>query len=66
MRFYVHEMGNNEDGKMKLAASVSPLGFGAINYALFCDRRSSPLVANDIDDAIREHSAFIYAVGKSE
>ena len=40
---YVHEMGIKEGGKLALLASVGPMGLGAIDYALHCDRLNSAL-----------------------
>ena len=48
---YEHQMGIVEGGKMAKLASVGPMGLGAIDYALHCDRRPSLLVITDIDDA---------------
>jgi threonine dehydrogenase-like Zn-dependent dehydrogenase len=47
---YVHHMGIVEGGKMALLAGAGPMGLGAIDYALHCDRRPSLLVVTDIDD----------------
>ena len=59
---YVHEMGIKEGGKMAMLASVGPMGLGAIDYALHCDRRPSLLVVTDIDDARLTRAASIYTV----
>ena len=59
---YEHKMGIVEGGKMALLASVGPMGLGAIDYALHCDRRPSLLVITDIDDARLERAASIYTV----
>ena len=59
---YVHEMGIKEGGKMAMLASVGPMGLGAIDYAIHCDRRPSLLVVTDIDDARLERAASIYTV----
>jgi len=59
---YEHKMGIVEGGKMALLASVGPMGLGAIDYALHCDRRPSLLVVTDIDDARLERAASIYTV----
>lgn len=59
---YEHNMGIVEGGKMALLASVGPMGLGAIDYALHCDRRPSLLVVTDIDDARLERAASIYTV----
>lgn len=47
---YVHHMGIVEGGKMALLAGVGPMGLGAIDYALHCDRRPGTLVVTDIDE----------------
>ncbi|MBE6952899.1 MAG: L-sorbose 1-phosphate reductase [Ruminococcaceae bacterium] len=48
---YVHEMGIREGGCMALLASAGPMGMGAIDYIIHCDRRPRLLVVTDIDDA---------------
>ena len=63
---YVHDMGIVEGGKMALLASVGPMGLGAIDYALHCDRRPSLLVVTDIDDARLERAASIYTVEEAK
>ena len=59
---YVHDMGIVEGGKMALLAGVGPMGLGAIDYALHCDRKPSLLVVTDIDDARLARAASIYTV----
>ena len=59
---YEHKMGIVEGGKLALLASVGPMGLGAIDYALHCDRRPSLIVVTDIDDARLERAASIYTV----
>ena len=58
---YEHQMGIVEGGKMALLASVGPMGLGAIDYALHCERRPSLLVVTDIDDARLARAESIYA-----
>lgn len=48
---YTHKMGIAEGGNMAIIAGVGPMGLGAIDYALHCDRRPGLLVVTDIDDA---------------
>ena len=55
-------MGIVEGGKMAMLASVGPMGLGAIDYALHCDRRPRLLVITDIDDARLERAQSIYTV----
>lgn len=47
---YEHFMGIKEGGKMALLAGAGPMGLGAIDYALHCDRRPSLLVVTDINE----------------
>ncbi len=53
---YVHAMGIVEKGTMALLAGVGPMGMGAIDYALHCDRRPRRLVVTDIDAARLERA----------
>lgn len=57
---YDHQMGIVEGGSMALLAGVGPMGLGAIDYALHCDRRPARLVVTDIDDARLARAASIY------
>ena len=59
---YVHRMGIVEGGKMALLAGSGPMGLGAIDYALHCDRRPSVLVVTDIDQARLDRAASLYTV----
>ena len=59
---YVHHLGIKEGGKCALLAGVGPMGLGAIDYALHCDRKPSLLVVTDIDSARLERAASIYTV----
>ena len=47
---YVHEMGIKKGGNMAILAGVGPMGLGAIDYAIHCDRKPSLLVVTDIDE----------------
>jgi threonine dehydrogenase-like Zn-dependent dehydrogenase len=47
---YNHEMGIRAGGSMAILAGTGPMGLGAIDYALHCDRRPSLLVVTDIDE----------------
>ena len=47
---YDHIMGIVEGGKMALLAGCGPMGLGAIDYILHCDKRPSLLVVTDIDE----------------
>lgn len=59
---YVHNMGIVEGGKMALVAATGPMGLGAIDYALHCDRRPSVLVVTGTNDARLERAKSIYTV----
>lgn len=59
---YVHSMGIKEGGSMAILAGVGPMGIGAIDYAIHCDRKPSLLVVTDIDDARLKRAASIYTV----
>ena len=59
---YVHEMGIVEGGNMALLAGAGPMGIGAIDYALHCNRKPKMLVVTDIDDARLKRVAEILTV----
>lgn len=58
---YEHEMGIVEGGAMALLAGVGPMGLGAIDYAIHCDRKPGLLVVTDIDASRLERAAEIYS-----
>ena len=47
---------------MAILAGVGPMGIGAIDYAIHCDRKPGLLVVTDIDDARLKRAASIYTV----
>lgn len=47
---YVHHMGIVEGGNMALIAGVGPMGLGAIEYAVYGERKPKLLVVTDIDE----------------
>jgi len=57
---YVHKMGIVEGGRTALLAAAGPMGLGAIDYALHCDRRPGLLVVTDIDDDRLERARRIF------
>ena len=59
---YVHEMGIKEGGDMAILAGVGPMGLGAIDYALHCDRRPGRLVITDIDQDRLDRAASIFTI----
>lgn len=61
MGSYEHKMGIVEGGKMALLAGAGPMGLGAIDYALHCDRRPGLLVVTDIDEKRLERAKAIFS-----
>ena len=59
---YVHDMGIREGGNMAILAGAGPMGLGAIDYAIHCDRKPGLLVVTDIDQARLDRAASIYTV----
>jgi len=56
---YVHEMGIIEGGTVAILAGAGPMGMGAIDYAIHCDRKPRLVVVTDIDDARLARAAEI-------
>ncbi len=46
---YQHLMGIAEGGSLAIVAGAGPMGLGALDYAISCDRRPSSVVVTDID-----------------
>lgn len=63
---YVHNMGIVEGGNAAILAGVGPMGLGAIDYAIHCDRKPGLLVVTDIDDARLQRAASIYTVEEAK
>jgi len=59
---YVHDMGITDGGATAVLAGVGPMGLGAIDYAIHCDRKPALLVVTDIDTARLERAGSIYTV----
>ncbi len=57
---YNHVMGIVEGGNMAILAGAGPMGLGAIDYAIHCDRKPGLLVITDIDDARLKRAESIY------
>ena len=57
---YNHEMGIREGGKMAILAGTGPMGLGAIDYALHCDRKPSLIVVTDIDENRLTRAASLF------
>lgn len=61
---YEYSMGIKEGGKMAILAGTGPMGLGAVEYILNCDRRPSLLVVTDIDNKRIERAKSIYENAK--
>lgn len=59
---YKHDMGIVEGGNTILMAAAGPMGLGAIDYAVHCNRKPSLLVVTDIDTARLSRAASIVTV----
>jgi len=59
---YVHDMGIVPGGNMAILAGAGPMGLGAIDYAIHCDRKPSLLVVTDIDDNRLRRAAEVLPV----
>lgn len=59
---YVHHMGIVEGGKAAILAGAGPMGLGAVDYAIHCDRRPKLLVVTDVDDARLARAASLITV----
>lgn len=57
---YEHSMGIVEGGNMALLAGVGPMGLGAIDYAIHCDRRPGLLVVTDISTDRLKRAELLY------
>ncbi len=62
---YEHSMGITEGGCMAILAGAGPMGLGAIDYAVHCDRKPSLVVVTDLDDARLTRAAQILTVEKA-
>lgn len=59
---YEHKMGIVEGGNTAILAGVGPMGLGAIDYAIHCDRKPGLLVVTDINDDRLKRASEIYTV----
>ncbi len=62
---YVHEMGIREGGNLAILAGAGPMGLGAIDYAIGCNRRPKMIVVTDIDNARLARAAELLSVEKA-
>jgi threonine dehydrogenase-like Zn-dependent dehydrogenase len=59
---YIHNMGIVGGGNVAILAGAGPMGLGAIDYAIHCERKPKLLVVTDIDDARLNRAAQILMV----
>lgn len=63
---YIHNMGIKEGGNMAILAGVGPMGLGAIDYAIHCDRKPGLLVVTDIDQQRLDRAKSIYSIEEAQ
>jgi threonine dehydrogenase-like Zn-dependent dehydrogenase len=56
---YIHSMGIVENGCLAVLAGAGPMGLGAIDYAIHCDRKPRLIVVTDIEEARLNRAASI-------
>jgi len=59
---YEHSMGVVPGGNMAILAGAGPMGLGAIDYIIHCDRKPGLLVVTDIDDVKLNRAAEVLTV----
>jgi threonine dehydrogenase-like Zn-dependent dehydrogenase len=62
---YVHDMGIHKGGNIAILAGAGPMGLGAIDYAIGCERRPSLIIVTDIDANRLARAAEILTVEKA-
>lgn len=63
---YEHTMGIVEGGNTAILAGVGPMGLGAIDYAIHCDRKPGLLVVTDINSDRLKRASEIYTVEEAK
>jgi threonine dehydrogenase-like Zn-dependent dehydrogenase len=63
---YAHDMGIAKGGALALLAAAGPMGLGAIDYAIHCDRKPRLLVVTDIDGERLRRAASIFSPGEAQ
>ncbi|MDQ1296768.1 MAG: L-sorbose 1-phosphate reductase [Bacteroidota bacterium] len=63
---YYHDMGIVKGGKTAILAGAGPMGLGAIDYALHCERKPGFIVVTDIDDARLSRAACLFTPEQAE
>ena len=60
MGSYEHNMGIVEGGKLAILAAAGPMGLGAIDYAMHCDRKPGFIVVTDVDQKRLDRAETIF------
>jgi len=60
MGSYEHSMGIVEGGKLAILAAAGPMGLGAIDYAMHCDRKPGLIVVTDIEQSRLDRARAIF------
>ena len=63
---YVHEMGIVKGGNMAILGGAGPMGLGAIDYAIHCDRKPKRIVVTDIDQGRLDRAASVLTVDEAK
>ena len=63
---YVHDMGIAEGGNCAYLGAAGPMGLGAIDYTIHCDRRPKKVVVIDIDQSRLDRAASIVTVEEAK
>jgi threonine dehydrogenase-like Zn-dependent dehydrogenase len=66
MGSYEHRMGIVPGGKLAILAGAGPMGLGAIDYALNCDRRPGMIVVTDVDQGRLDRARAIFSVDEAK
>jgi threonine dehydrogenase-like Zn-dependent dehydrogenase len=59
---YVHNMGIVEGGNCAYLGAAGPMGLGAIDYTIHCDRKPKKVVVVDIDQSRLDRAASVLTV----
>ena len=59
---YLHDMGIVPGGCLAILAGAGPMGLGAIDYTIHCDRRPKMVVVTDIDEASLKRAEEVLSV----
>lgn len=61
-----HEMGIKEGGAVAILAGVGPMGLGAVDYGIHCDRKPRLMVVTDIDQSRLDRAASLLTVEEAK